>query len=183
LAVLIRAYGEFWSPDLVDWGKPGRGLKGKLEGWLGTQRKPVTIDVWDQRGIYVLQHEWRVVYVGKTGETALGARIRNHLTDRHAGRWDSFSWYGVRGVTAEGELSKQAIRKNVPTADAIASFEALLIAVTDPPGNRRMESIPGATLVRQSGRERPRPLRGLLEDIRQDIQGFASRLKAIEDAM
>jgi hypothetical protein len=178
--VLIRSYGEFWSPDLVDWGKPGRGLKGKLEGWIGRQRDPVSVDVWDQRGIYVLQHDWRVVYVGKTGETALGGRLRNHLTDRHAGRWDSFSWYGVKGVTAEGLLSKQAIRKNVPTADVIAAFEALLIAVTDPPGNRRRESIPGADLIRQSGRERPRPLRGLLEDLRTEIQGLGERMERVE---
>lgn len=98
--MLIRAYGEFWDPDVVAWGKRGRGQRGKLMGWFATVKRPTLVDVWDQRGIYVLHDDWKVVYVGKTGKTALGSRIRTHLSDDLAGRWDSFSWYGVRGVRA-----------------------------------------------------------------------------------
>lgn len=181
VSVLIQAYGEFWNPDLVDWGRRGQGQKGRLEGWIGTLRNPVSVDVWDQQGIYVLQHDWRVVYVGKTGKQALGARLRNHLTDRHAGRWDSFSWYGMKGITKQGSLSSEAEgHRQVQVDDAIAAFEALLIAVTEPPGNRRRESLPGAKLVTQIGQDRPRPIRGLLEDLRRDIQRLGERMDRIE---
>jgi hypothetical protein len=35
--VLIRSYGELWSPDLVSWGKPGHGNNGRLLGEFGTK--------------------------------------------------------------------------------------------------------------------------------------------------
>jgi hypothetical protein len=176
--MLIRAYGEFWNPDLVEWGRRG-GEKGKLEGRFGPARNATPVDVWDQQGIYVLQHEWKVVYVGMTGKTALGSRIRAHLSDGLAGRWDSFSWYGVRGVSKRG-LTKLAKNKNVFTKDVIESFEALVIAVTEPPMNARREAIPGATLVIQEGGEPPRPMRGILEDLRRDIRDLSDRLHRIE---
>lgn len=179
--MLIRAYGEFWDPEPVDWGKVGAGNRGRLEGRFGPASKPTTVDVWDQRGIYVLHHDWRVVYVGKTGKTSLGSRIRTHLADGLAGRWDSFSWYGVRGVAATGELTKLAVQKNVQTSDVIASFEALLIAVTEPPQNRRKEAIPGAKLLVQGGRDRPRPVRSILEEMRRDLKHLSRRVGEIED--
>lgn len=81
-----------------------------------------------------------------------------------------------------GELTKLAERKNVGTSEVIGSFEALVIAVTEPPRNSRKERIPGATLVVQGGRDRPRPLRGILEDIRRDVKDLRERIEQIEGA-
>src|SRR5438093_8925704 len=64
--MLIRAYGQFWNPDIVDWGKQGPGNQGQLIGngkWGSTT---VTIDSWKQHGIYVLHDEFKCVYVGQT---------------------------------------------------------------------------------------------------------------------
>ena len=71
---------------MSSWGKPGRGNKGQLLGEFGTKRSPVVVDVWDQQGIYVLAHEWQVVYVGKADKVSLGTRLRTHLSDELAGR-------------------------------------------------------------------------------------------------
>src|SRR5579859_3028712 len=98
--VLIRCFGEYWSPDRVDWGRRGPGGKGQLLGEYGPSRKRREVDVWSQRGVYILHDAWEVVYVGKADGTPLGSRLKSHLSDRHAGRWDRFSWYGAIGVVA-----------------------------------------------------------------------------------
>src|SRR5690242_1546315 len=79
--VLIRAYGELWNPELVSWGRPGPGGGGKMWGRVRLPYGRTRTNVWEQRGMYVLHHEWRVVYVGKTEGNDLGARIKHHLSD------------------------------------------------------------------------------------------------------
>jgi hypothetical protein len=178
--VLIRSYGELWSPDLVNWGKRGPGGHATLLGEFGPKRSLTVVDVWDQRGIYVLLHEWQVVYVGKADGFVLGARLRTHLSDALAGRWDRFSWYGIRGVRKNGTLGADMGNKQTSSSELIATFEALLIAVTEPPRNRRREEIPGATLVLQHGAERPRPAASYLEELRSGMRDVVQRLDTID---
>jgi hypothetical protein len=180
MGVLIRSYGQLWSPDLVNWGKPGHGNKGQLLGEFGPQREPVEVDVWEQQGVYVLSHEWEVIYVGKSDKVTLGSRLRQHLNDELAGRWDRFSWYGIRGVVKAGELGAEVTTKNTTSKDLIATFESLLIAVTEPPKNRRRESLPSAQLVLQSGAERPRATASYLQEMRSGIAELGSRLERVE---
>jgi hypothetical protein len=113
--------------------------------------------VWDQRGIYVLQHDWRVVYVGRVTTGSLGSRLRNHRSDWLAGRWDRFSWYGTRGIKSDGTLGIIGQNKNVETTHAIKTMEALLISVAEGL-NRSHEQLPGAKLISQDADERPRAI-------------------------
>ena len=178
--VLIRSYGELWSPDLVNWGKRGPGGHATLPGEFGPKRSLTVVDVWEQRGIYVLLHEWQVVYVGKADGFVLGARLRTHLSDALAGRWDRFSWYGIRGVRRNGTLGADMGNKQTSSSELISTFESLLIAVTEPPRNRRREEIPGATLVVQHGAERPRAPASYLEELRGGMRDVVGRLETIE---
>jgi len=45
--MLIKAYGMFWNPEIMDWGSPGAGKGGKLIGTVkfedGTKKE---IDFW-----------------------------------------------------------------------------------------------------------------------------------------
>src|ERR1039457_4974310 len=112
--MLIRAYGEWWDPTFVEWGRKGPGNKGKLSGTFAQTET----NVWDQRGIYVLLQDWQVVYVGKTGSMSLGTRLRTHyFSDDVAGRWDRFSWYGYRRINKNGELSSVALPTTQLKAD------------------------------------------------------------------
>jgi hypothetical protein len=181
--VLIRSYGEMWSPDLVDWGRRGLGGKAALLGEFGPKKTRVTVDVWEQRGIYVLLHEWQVAYVGKADGVALGGRLRSHLSDDKAGRWDRFSWYGISGVNKTGKLGSQPALKSTSASSLIGTFESLLIAVTEPPRNRRREEIPGATLVLQHGAERPRAAASYLDELRGGVRDICARLDEIETAL
>jgi hypothetical protein len=112
----------------------------------------------------------------------LGARLRTgtHLSDSLAGRWDRFSWYGIRGVRKSGTLGADMGNKQTTASELISTFESLLIAVTEPPRNRRREEIPGATLVVQHGAERPHAPASYLEELRGGMRDVVTRLDTIE---
>jgi hypothetical protein len=49
----IRNFGHFWNRGLVDWGKPGLGTRGTLQGYVMREREPFVVDFKEQMGIYV----------------------------------------------------------------------------------------------------------------------------------
>lgn len=123
----IRAFGMYWKYDDVLW-------SGKVK-LLGRQnQEAATVDFAEQVGIYLLHDRDRVIYVGRASDT-LAARLKAHTTDRLGGRWDRFSWFGLRSVTEDAQLAD-------PVAgwkhhDVIDTMEAVLIECLEPPKNRR----------------------------------------------
>jgi hypothetical protein len=169
--MIIAAYGEWWDPHIVDWGRRGPGLGGRLAGLM---EDGTPTNAWDQRGIYVLFQDWEVVYVGKTGERPLGARLRAHRKDDVAGRWDRFSWYGIRHINQTGDL--RAIpgpARRIQASEAIATLEALLIRVTAPSLNRRRESVPAAKFIVQDTEQAPLDIRGHLSAIDRKVDSLS----------
>jgi len=127
---LINAFGILWDRDRVDW-------EGKPISLLGIQQvgsKPV--DFAGQAGVYVLYDIHRAIYVGRATERRLGQRLSEHTRDRLNSRWDRFSWYGVRRVRDNGELTAMP-RAGISVKILIATMEALLIEGLEPPQNRR----------------------------------------------
>jgi hypothetical protein len=127
---LINAFGMFWDRDGVYW----RTRSPRLLGVQQSGSAPV--DFADQVGVYVLYDGSRAIYVGRVTEPRMGQRLFEHTRDRLSGRWNRFSWFGVRGVRANGELTP------IPTVEIgvvslIATMEALLIEGLEPPQNRR----------------------------------------------
>jgi HB1, ASXL, restriction endonuclease HTH domain len=123
----LRAFGMFWRRDFVSWTGP--------PNLLGKQGAGATdVSFADQVGVYLLHDRERVIYVGRAIDT-LFARLKIHTTDRLGGRWDRFSWFGLRSVEASGELSDA----NVPWSQdvVIETMEAVLIESLEPPLNRR----------------------------------------------
>jgi hypothetical protein len=90
----------------------------------------------DQRGVYLLHDVQRVIYVGQVADQPLGKRLSQHTIDRLNGRWDRFSWFGIRRVTTDGKLM-DADLKNLTAANIITTLEALLIEGLEPPQNRK----------------------------------------------
>jgi hypothetical protein len=68
-----------------------------------------------QHGVYALYKKNRLYYVGLANN--LRGRVKQHLKDRHAKKWDSFSLYLVRNVNYLREL------------------ESLLVHIAEPRGN------------------------------------------------
>lgn len=127
---LINAFGMFWSRDRVLW-------KTTMPHLLGVQQsgsEPVNFTA--QAGVYVLYDANRAVYVGRTTEPRLGLRLFEHTRDRLTGRWDRFSWFGVRAVQPDGCLSPMPT-PTIAIDRLIATMEALLIEGLEPPQNRR----------------------------------------------
>jgi predicted GIY-YIG superfamily endonuclease len=69
-----------------------------------------------RHGVYALYKGDRLYYVGLA--SSLRSRLRHHLKDRHAGRWDHFSVY----VTS--------------TDDHLRELEALALRIASPKGNK-----------------------------------------------
>jgi hypothetical protein len=150
--VLIRAYGLFWNADEVNW-HPGRGSPGQfmLLGRRGKNRPNLQLaDFRRQSGLYILYGNYGPYYVGLARQNSLGGRLRRHLRDRHAGRWDRFSWFGFRNVLtkrdARGlhELRPLSTRTRGATYKQIGELEALLIRALGLENNYAQMRFPGA---------------------------------------
>lgn len=127
---LINAFGMFWSRDRVLW-------KTTMPRLLGVQQSgSAEVNFTAQAGVYLLYAGSRAVYVGRTTEPRMGHRLFEHTRDRLTGRWDRFSWFGVRAVQSDGELG-QMPTSGIAVGTLIATMEALLIEGLEPPQNRR----------------------------------------------
>ncbi len=123
----LRAFGMFWRRDLTSWTG-----EGKLLGKQGAGASDV--DFAGQVGVYLLHDRERVIYVGRATD-ALFARLKAHTSDRLGGRWDRFSWFGIRSVTEKGNLADEAVPWSQDVV--VETMEALLIESLEPPLNRR----------------------------------------------
>jgi hypothetical protein len=129
--VLIRAFGLFWSADEVEW-FPGPGRRYMLLGRRGERFPNLQVaDFRTQSGLYILYGDYGPYYVGRANR--LGGRLKRHLIDRHAGRWNRFSWFGFQGVLSRrgvdglSPLQQLRTRTRGSMDTQIGELEALLI--------------------------------------------------------
>lgn len=169
MSSLVKLYGEFWNPDIVDWGSQGAGNKGTLPGTLIIDGTKKEVDCWDARGIYILHENFRATYVGKAFSTPIGKRLRDHLTDRLAGRWDMFSWYSTSNYRRTKNDLSVAGQRNLNPETIISTLEALAILIADPPLNRKRESLPNAVEVEQAESPHPQTIRHYLQEIMRKL--------------
>ena len=134
----LEAFGVYWQRDRVHWASKPR-LFGR------THPKADRVDLADQQGVYLLHDEnGVVVYVGKAAN--IGQRLTKHTSDRLTGRWQRFSWFGIRPVAANGKLGSVATGTITPT-QLINTLEALLIEVLEPRQNRAGSSYSGQEYI------------------------------------
>jgi len=96
--------------------------------------RDITDLVRSQHGVYALYKNDRLYYVGLA--VNLRRRIKQHLKDKHAGRWNRFSLYLVRKV------------------DHIKEIESLLLRIADPAGNKQGGRLRKATNLDRQLRSR-----------------------------
>ncbi|NNM45651.1 GIY-YIG nuclease family protein [Knoellia koreensis] len=138
--MLVGAYGVFWDASLVDW----NAYSWRLLGRQGLNASTIQIaDFRKARGVYVLYSDTGIYYVGlATGLGGIGGRLKDHRTDEHGGRWSRFSWFAFDGPS-DTEMYPDGVLKHDEWAGIeeasdkllIREMEALLLAVTAPPGN------------------------------------------------
>lgn len=126
---VVQAFGMYWRHADVDWKSTPR-LLGQEQ--VGSDE----VDFSEQVGVYILHDRDRVVYVGRTTDRPIGKRLFEHTKGRLNGRWDRFSWFGLRGVDANGSL-KDVMLKGNDSEVLIATLETVLIEALEPPQNRK----------------------------------------------
>lgn len=145
----IMSYGLFWNAHEIEW-YPGRGNRSdfRLLGHIGQKRNTIRIaDFRHQKGIYILYDDYGPVYVGLTRKTGLGKRIKDHMEDKLADKWDRFSWFGflpfAEEKTNEGiiQIGDNEISTDSDTDTTIGELEALLIRLICPKENIRWMNI------------------------------------------
>ena len=133
--MVITSYGTFWQRDEVDW-RPGKGKRNafRLLGRRGATKKKLRLaDFRRQRGIYILYGDYGPHYVGLARNGSIGSRLKAHLTDSHANRWDRFSWFGFRPVLKKKDKNGIRVLKDLAEisvespGEMIREMEALLI--------------------------------------------------------
>lgn len=126
---LIQSLGMYWRSSDVVWKNRPRILGQQQSG-------SDLIDFCEQIGVYLLHDRSRVIYVGRSVDRPLGQRLYEHTKDRLSGRWDRFSWFGLKAVSEDGTLEHCDLAVN-DTEVVISSLEAVLIEALEPPQNRR----------------------------------------------
>lgn len=179
--MLIRAFGQYWNPDIIEWGKQGPNNKGKLLGDIKfNDGKPIPIDFWEAKGIYVLFDRFKCIYVGKALESSIGFRLRTHLSDRLAGRWDMFSFFSVSTVNKTTKNTRDPGQRQVTQGVTINSFEALAILIADPSLNRKRERFKDAHEAIQTKQPNPRTERNYYEEIIKKLGELTTDQKTIK---
>lgn len=179
--MLIRAFGQYWNPEIIEWGRRGPNNKGKLLGDIRFKDGVIVpIDFWEAKGVYVLFDRFKTIYVGKALESSLGFRLRSHLSDRLAGRWDMFSFFSVSTVNKTTRDTRNPGQRQVTRGVIINSFEALAILIADPSLNRKRERFREAHEVIQTRQSNPRTERNYYEEIIRKIEELSAEHKAIK---
>ncbi|RQV91970.1 MAG: hypothetical protein EH224_16840, partial [Calditrichaeota bacterium] len=128
---IINAFGIYWNRNLVDW-------KTSKPDLLGIQQIGASeVNFKDQIGIYLLLDSRETIYVGQAIEQPFGKRLKDHTTDRLAGRWDRFSWFGFYPVTEDAKLNLDLKFKEFTIQNLGDILEAILIESIEPRQNRK----------------------------------------------
>jgi hypothetical protein len=116
----------------VAWGR--QKVRGTLFGAASRSPRARPVDFREQRGIYALDADYDLVYVGQTGAGAdrLFKRLKHHKSDHLANRWDKFSWFGTQWVTQTNELSRDNASISGSVEATLNILEAVSIALSEP---------------------------------------------------
>ena len=145
---IINAFGIYWNRTLVYWKPATPDLFGIQQ--IGAKE----VNFKEQKGIYLLHDNRETIYVGQAIEQTLGKRLKDHTTDRLAGRWDRFSWFGFYPVNNDGNLNLEEQLKNFTIQHLGDVLEAILIESIEPRQNRKQgNSFIGLEFLQQESPE------------------------------
>lgn len=128
---IIKAFGIFWEREQVSWTSSPK-LLGKQ------QPNADNVDFCNQTGIYILYDGKELVYIGRSIDRPMGIRLFEHTKDRLRGRWNRFSWFGLKEVKDSGEIGPfNSEDKPINESDLVSLLESVLIEIAEPPLNRK----------------------------------------------
>lgn len=180
--MLIRNYGLYWSTDKVFWGYPN--VEGTLLGVPRRIKRASATEFREQIAVYVLYQGFDPVYVGQTGsgEARLFRRLRGHRRDHLAGRWDSFSWFGVIPVNPKNRRLRLNYKIAPKLNDVLNHMEATLIAVLEPALNLQRGRFGNAVqYVQKLDNRLPEKLDRQISEMRDQLARIEKAVKVAKD--
>jgi hypothetical protein len=179
--LLVRNIGVFWRRDQVFWGSPGKS--GHLYGVPQDRMSAEPTDFWEQTGVYALYANYNIVYVGQTGKRGLGKRLYDHVWDHLSGRWNQFSWFGVRYAhTTSDELSEPPTLRVLSLQTVLNHLEGVLIEVAEPPMNGQKGRF-GTQVIRFEQIPATNPSEASLESVRSQLLNLDDKVEHVEAAV
>lgn len=136
-STIIKTYGLFWRRDHVNWNKTDD--KGELLGFSRNRKSTERINFNGQIGLYILYHDFKIVYVGQVGKgdkRTLYSRLKDYTRNLKSHRWNQFSWFGIKWVNKIGGLSGGG---NISATKEVllSTIEAILIDGCEPSLNKQ----------------------------------------------
>jgi hypothetical protein len=135
---IVKNMGLFWRRDHVTWRGNRKIGAAALVGVRSDAKRQGKVNFWNQVGIYALYANYQLVYVGQGGigdKSCVGDRLKHHTKYDLAGRWDMFSWFGLRKVVAEGKLGAKFTLAQTTWRNIADILEGVLIEIAEPPMN------------------------------------------------
>jgi hypothetical protein len=168
--------GARWRAEDVYWHSDPKN--GKL---LGVRAKALTspeANFADQSGIYILYSDFTPIYVGQANRRLFGRLKEHNLTDDLAGRWDRFTWFGLRQVVGglKPKLKAAGADFHITTAQLLDHLEAIMIHSFEPALNGQ-EGRFGQKVIRYKQVRDPR----LGPNERELLEGMAIKGKMVPD--
>jgi hypothetical protein len=125
----IKNVGLEWSREVAE----EIGLWGKRRG-------EVPVYFFEQIGIYTLEKNSTVIYVGQSGtgdNPSIGSRLVQHTKNNKRKKWDTFSWFGIRPVRPATGTLVATPTITMETGSVIKDIETVLIYLLEPRYNLR----------------------------------------------
>jgi hypothetical protein len=129
---IITSFGMYWDESRINWTGNNPDLFGKQKNAIDT------INFKKQIGIYLLHDMMGTLYVGQSFDRPISVRLKEHKSDRLAGRWQKFSWFGLYRIDDRGNII-ESLNEQEPLNYRILidTFEAILIESMEPRQNRK----------------------------------------------
>jgi len=136
---LFQNCGLFWNLRDIYFGTPGGAgvRRGALNG-IAEMTPNGFVDFRDQIGVYALYADFDLVYVGQVGaggQQRLLGRLRQHSQSDFKGRWNRFSWFGLRRVLANNQLSNENEGFHPSRPEILNHMEGIILQFAEPPLN------------------------------------------------
>jgi hypothetical protein len=204
--MIIKNMGLYWRPEDVFWGRQGNPQRllgyakldqGKfvnpdVEDTVENESEPnkrrirnmdwMTVNFRKQIGVYALYQDFKIVYVGQAGDsptTSMFARLRAHKGDHLAGRWNMFSWFGLKEINMipsknSGESGHDLLPfkedEKYKCSTIIDHLEGILIEVLENIENKQAASFGGTVKFLQKRDLRlPKTMNEMIDEIHEKL--------------